>query len=134
MSTFKLQIKNNSDIFKDAKDEAVETALDVVGMTAEGYAVMKCPVDTGRLRNSITHTVKDGVAYIGTNVEYASYVELGTVNPDAGRHTENDPGPMAKNPGHVPNHNPQPFLKPAVVDHVNEYKDIIKRVLTTGDA
>ena len=40
---------------------------------------MLCPVDTGNLRNSITHTV-DGAGqktYIGTNVEYAPYVELG---------------------------------------------------------
>ena len=34
-------------------------------------------VDTGRLRNSISHTTDDEAAYIGTNVEYAPYVELG---------------------------------------------------------
>lgn len=34
-------------------------------------------VDTGRLRNSISHTVDDEAAYIGTNVEYSPYVELG---------------------------------------------------------
>lgn len=34
-------------------------------------------VDTGRLRNSISHTVDGEAAYIGTNVEYAPYVELG---------------------------------------------------------
>ena len=35
------------------------------------------PVDTGNLRNSITHMVNDGekAAYIGTNSEYAVYVE-----------------------------------------------------------
>ena len=41
-----------------------------------------CPVDTGRLRSSITNELgQDGdglVATIGTNVEYAPYVELGT--------------------------------------------------------
>ena len=41
-----------------------------------------CPVDTGRLRSSITNelgTDADGlVAVIGTNVDYAPYVELGT--------------------------------------------------------
>lgn len=40
-----------------------------------------CPVDTGRLRSSITNELgNDGglVAVIGTNVEYAPYVELGT--------------------------------------------------------
>lgn len=41
-----------------------------------------CPVDTGRLRSSINNEIgQDGdglVAIIGTNVEYAPYVELGT--------------------------------------------------------
>lgn len=45
-----------------------------------------CPVDTGRLRSSITNELgNDGglVAVIGTNVEYAPYVELGTRNAPA---------------------------------------------------
>jgi len=41
-----------------------------------------CPVDPGRLRSSITNEIgQDGqglVVTIGTNVEYAPYVELGT--------------------------------------------------------
>lgn len=41
-----------------------------------------CPVDTGRLRSSITNelgTDADGlVAVVGTDVEYAPHVELGT--------------------------------------------------------
>jgi HK97 gp10 family phage protein len=48
----------------------------------QGGAQRLCPVDTGRLRSSITHRLEqDGiglVAYVGTNVEYAIYVELGT--------------------------------------------------------
>jgi HK97 gp10 family phage protein len=45
-------------------------------------AVRVCPVDTGRLRSSITYeTGRDSrglVARIGTNVEYAAHVEFGT--------------------------------------------------------
>lgn len=41
-----------------------------------------CPVDTGRLRSSITNELgrdAEGLyALIGSNVEYAVYVELGT--------------------------------------------------------
>lgn len=41
-----------------------------------------CPVDTGRLRASISWRMeRDGdqvVGVVGTNVEYAAYVELGT--------------------------------------------------------
>ena len=46
-----------------------------------------CPVDHGRLRSSITNEIgQDGqglVVTIGTNVEYAPYVELGTSNSPA---------------------------------------------------
>jgi hypothetical protein len=41
-----------------------------------------CPVDTGRLRSSITHEVGIDagglVGRVGTDVDYAPYVELGT--------------------------------------------------------
>ncbi len=51
-------------------------------VTVEGTAKRLCPVDTGRLRASITHALnrdaKGLVAYIGTNVAYAIFVELGT--------------------------------------------------------
>ena len=39
-------------------------------------------MDTGRLRNSISHAVDGDAAYIGTNVEYAPYVELGAQGRD----------------------------------------------------
>lgn len=49
----------------------------------ERAAKRLCPVDTGRLRSSITRgeIARDGndlVATIGTNVEYARHVEFGT--------------------------------------------------------
>lgn len=48
----------------------------------EAAAKRACPVDTGRLRASLTHVIEeDGeglYAVVGTNVEYAIYVELGT--------------------------------------------------------
>lgn len=50
-------------------------------MTAEGYAKQLCPVDTGNLRNSITHTVKEDekAAYI-ERVEDEGFVPKGAVN------------------------------------------------------
>ena len=45
-------------------------ALEAVGLQAEGYAKLACPVDTGRLRNSISHAVQGDTVYIGSNVEY----------------------------------------------------------------
>ena len=72
-------------------------------MQAETYAKRECPVDTGNLRNSITNAVDDKSAYVGTNVEYAVYVELPTSRTKA-----------------------QPFLKPAVTEHSGVYKRIIE--------
>lgn len=87
-------------------------------------------VDTGRLRNSITFAIsgekantptytddkkvvynysgtapdgKEKAVYIGTNVEYGSFVELGT----------------SKMP-------PRPFLKPAATEHSAEYKKLME--------
>lgn len=120
---------DNSEEVKKAFQAAAVRALEKCGLTAEGYAKRLCPVDTGNLRNSISHTVDEDepAAYIGTNLEYAPYVELGTgqYNPQ-GR-----PTPWvyqdAKGDWHWTKGNPaQPFLKPAVADHPQTYRNIIK--------
>lgn len=55
---------------------ALLRGLEKYGLVAEGYAKKLCPVDTGNLRNSITHVVDEGgdAVYIGTNSEYGAYV------------------------------------------------------------
>lgn len=47
---------DNSEEVKAAVAGSIARALDAMGMQAEKYAKGLCPVDTGRLRNSITHT------------------------------------------------------------------------------
>lgn len=46
-----------------AKDAAIKKALEMIGLQAEGYAkeniTRVVAVDTGRLRNSITHVVEN---------------------------------------------------------------------------
>ena len=69
--------KDNTDEVLAALKGAKKRGLEAIGLTAEGYAKKDTPVDTGRLRNSINHATDDEAAYIGTNVEYAPYVELG---------------------------------------------------------
>lgn len=96
-------IHDHTEEFKESLAEALGVALEEIGITAEAYAKMKCPVDTGNLRNSITHTSDGEFAYIGTNVEYAPYVEMGTSKTRA-----------------------QPYLRPAATNHVDEYKRIIE--------
>ena len=69
--------KDNTDEVLAALKRAKKRGLEAIGLTAEGYAKKDTPVDTGRLRNSISHATDDEAAYIGTNVEYGPYVELG---------------------------------------------------------
>lgn len=63
----------SADVLNEFHD-AVLRALERCGEQAEGYAKDLAPVDTGNLRNSISHKVDDGepAVYIGTNVEYAA--------------------------------------------------------------
>lgn len=101
----------------DASEQQVAKALEEMALTAEGYATMLCPVGTpestgiphyigGTLKNSISHTTTKEDAIIGTNVEYAPYVELGTSKMKA-----------------------QPYLRPAIEEHIDEYKSIIEDYL-----
>ena len=69
--------KDNTDEVLSALERAKKRGLEAIGLTAEGYAKKDTPVDTGRRRNSINHATDDEAEYIGTNVEYAPYVELG---------------------------------------------------------
>ena len=69
--------KDNTDEVIAAFKNAKKRGLEAIGLTAEGYAKKDTPVDTGRLRNSIAHAVEDDAAFIGTNVEYAVFVEAG---------------------------------------------------------
>lgn len=98
--------KDNSADVLVALENAVRLGLEATGMTAEGYAKEKAPVDTGRLRNSVSHMSDGEAVYIGTNVEYAPYVELGTVKMAA-----------------------RPFLKPAVAEHADEYRKIMENAM-----
>lgn len=131
----KVDFTDNSKEVLAAMHEAAAMALEKCGLVAEGYAKKLCPVDTGNLRNSITHTVdeQEPAAIIGTNNEYAAYVELGT-----GKYAEGGrPTPWvyqdAKGNWHMTHgQRAQPFLKPAVADHAAQYRDILESELKNG--
>ena len=129
----KVTLDDHNDEVLSALDAALARGLEKCGLVAEGYAKKLCPVDTGNLRNSITHTVTDvneQAAYVGSNAEYAAYVELGTgvfypggrqtpwVYTDAKGNTHMTHGQRAK-----------PYIKPAVADHTPQYQKIIKSEL-----
>ena len=124
-----VQFTDNSKEVLEAMQQAAVRALEKCGLTAEGYAKKLCPVDTGNLRNSITHTVdeEEPAAYIGSNVEYAAYVELGTGKyVSGGRPTpwvyQDEKGNWHRTNGQKA----QPYLKPAVAANANKYRKIIE--------
>ena len=99
----KVDYKDNSEQVLSAMEKAKKRGLEAIGLTAEGHAKKITPVDTGRLRNSVSHATDDEAAYIGTNVEYAPYVELGTRGRQ-GKH----------------------MLQRAASEHADEYKQLMK--------
>ena len=95
--------------------EAADSAARESAVEARDAARVLCPVDTGRLRNSITHQqYDDNTEVVGTNVEYGPYVELGHHSPS---------GKMVAG---------KPFLRPAAEGHAAEYAEIIKIVMSNA--
>ena len=130
-----IEIHDNSKEVSAAIKEALLRGLEKCGLVAEGYAKKLCPVDTGNLRNSITHQVdsEGHSVYVGTNSDYGAYVELGTgkyypggrptpwVYQDANGNWRRTSGSKA-----------QPFLKPAAAEHADQYREILKKELKNG--
>ena len=99
--------KDNTEEILTELNKAMQRGLWAIGAAAEGHAknviTSEGRVDTGTMRNSVTHVEDDEATYIGTNVEYAPYNELGTVNM-RGIH----------------------FLSRAASEHTDEYGDLMK--------
>lgn len=130
-----IEITDNSGLVKEELEAAVLRALEKCGLTAEAYAKLLCPVDTGNLRNSITHQVQpsETAVYIGTDSEYAAYVELGTGKYYPGGRPTPWVYQDAKGNWHLTHgQQAQPYLKPAVADHVAQYRSIIEGELKNG--
>ena len=73
--------RNFNRINRDANNE-IERAIVKSALIVERDAKLNCPVDTGRLRQSISHRLVEEndiiAAETGTNVEYAKSIEFGT--------------------------------------------------------
>lgn len=130
-----IRITDNTPLAKEELHQAALRALEKCGLTAEGIAKRLCPVDTGNLRNSITHKVdgKELAAYVGTNTEYAAYVELGTGKYYPGGRP--DPWLYKDDNGnwhYTAGNRAKPYLKPAVADHKQTYRSIIEDEMKNG--
>jgi hypothetical protein len=114
MADFEVKLTNdNVKQILEATNEAINNALEIIGNMAADYAAGLAPVDTGRLQNSLTSEVSESekAVYVGTNVEYAPFVEYGH-RTQSGKTVEG-----------------KPFLKPAIESHLDEYKHILESEL-----
>lgn len=130
-----VDFKDNSKAVLAAMQQAVERGLEKCGLVAEGYAKKLAPVDTGNLRNSISHKVdpEEPAVYIGSNTSYAPYVELATgIYAEGGRPTPWVYQDANGNWHWTRGNKAQPFLKPAVADHARQYRQIIEQELKKG--
>jgi len=73
-----IKIKWYGEEFKKALYEHIEENLDNAAEHVESIAKSYCPVDTGNLQDSIEINSDKMSRTIGSDVEYALYVELGT--------------------------------------------------------
>lgn len=107
-------MESHADEYKQALERAKQRALEAIGQQCVSHAKVELSnppkrIDTGNLRNSISHIVQGDAAYVGTNVEYAIYVHEGTRR-------------MA----------PNRFLKNAVMNNRDEYQAIAENELKKG--
>ena len=104
--SIKIKVENNANLAREELELAVKRALTKCGLQAQTFSKSLCPVDIGNLRNSISYEVNDNTVYIGTNVEYAPYIEFGTYKMLA-----------------------RPYLEPALSNYIGTYESIIKSEL-----
>ena len=112
-------------------EEAIARAAEIIGGMAESYAKELCPVDTGNLRNSITHTTENNnrTVVISSSVTYAPFIELGT-----GKYAEGGGGRQTPWSYQDSNGNwhttsgmpPRPYIRPAIEKHKDEYKEVLQ--------
>ena len=138
-----VQVIDNSTKALAELSRAKARALETIGDKAEEYAKKLCPVGTvestgikgyrgGTLRDSITHAVNGDVLSVGSNVEYAPYVELGTgphFEPPPDWETFTSKRGSGVGRAYV---KPRRYLQPAIEEHAGEYKTIAENELKGG--
>ena len=92
-ANFRKKLQQLMQQYPDVLDMALDDTADAISLDAQRTV----PVDTGRLRGSINVKREYLKKRIGTNLEYAAFVEFGT--------------PI----GTGPHGGPQPYLRPAMV-------------------
>ena len=137
-------IKNNKEEIEKLLKERSETALEYIGLQAEGYAKLELEnkprrIDTGLLRNSITYAVTGQAPHIST-------YHADNPNPDGSYNIGRYMGMLEDEPDKAVyvgtnveyaeyvhdgtmNMEANRFLKKAAEKHKDEYKQIFEAVL-----
>jgi len=136
--SFKLKENKLPQVIENIAKAEVK-ALTAMALYVQARASERTPVDTGRLRASISYSVdgstvqsnpmaksqedtqvgtQKGFAIVGTNVEYARRIEYGFSGQDSLGRTYNQPK--------------QPFLRPAVDDNLTTIKRIARNEFAKG--
>ena len=128
-----MKFKDNSDFAKQAINDAGVRFLFQACLLVEGQAVALATVQTARLRNSIDHRVDEEelTGYVGSNVDYAVYVEFGT-----GEFAENGQGRKGGWVYQDPSgewfftwgQEPQPYLRPAFRQNKGRIEALAKEI------
>lgn len=113
--------------------DGLQAALGEAGEIVRKDAVLSCPVDTGRLRQSIVSTVEGNSAVIGPAVDYGAYVEFGTgaqgdksvAHTTKKQWTYYSGGSFHTTSGQPP----RPFLVPALKNNSDKIKRIIRQAV-----
>ena len=134
---FEIKADYTGDVLREL-DSKIEAILEAWGSHGVGAVVdiitSESRIDTGDMRNSISHQVDAGdkSVYIGTNIEYAIYHELGTgiyLEGGGGRQTpwayQDASGAWHRTRGMKPIH----MIKNGVSGSVNDFKSIANDIL-----
>lgn len=106
---------DNTKLVGEALKRAILAGLEEIGLDCEHIASENAPYDTGRLSASITHVIDAGeqAVYVGSNLFYAPYQELGTSTY------------KGWNGG-------KGFLRPAATENAERYRAIMKKHLESA--
>lgn len=105
---------------RDAAEDAMMDGLTKAGKMIQKTAKSNCPVASGQLRDNIELLKTESAVFVGTNVEYAPYVEYGT-----GRRGD----PSVSHRQDWAGMPPQPFLYPALQTHIPTIKTKVEEAL-----
>lgn len=103
-----------SDGWEGDLQAGINALLDRLAVAVESDAKAVCPVDTGDLKASISHEVRDNEARVGSNLDYAAAVEMGFHGIEHVRAYERRDGSLVRAHERRGNTPSQPYLRPAL--------------------